>query len=421
MTQRCPLAALAAVLWLATGCDRKPAAPTPPPGPALPPLHLQPLLPELKALAAQLPAPDASTQRDLRELAELALHLVEAEARTAGRAERALLDHPFAWWVLEPALGHEQLGARRRAAWLAGQSKQAILQLPLLLRLKYELDPETVVWVADALQRLGNDASLAWIEAAIVDANTAERAGPLAIEALRARGVTLGEQPTWDELRQGLQRQHAAWRQRGVTSLVDVPVPDPLQLQARLAAHLVTPEGWQLRPVDDAKWVMRHSGTLAVPMLCRALLTDQHYIRTMPLLVLADLGPAAAGAADAVLPLLGDAMSALYAVRTLGEIGQVRVAPFLRPLLSHLDTELRAAAAQSLGLLRDEPSREPLRAVLRNVQETADVRVSAAFGLACFGPDADADGYLAERAAQQDYHAPVLARLRERIELLRRP
>jgi hypothetical protein len=313
---------------------------------------------------------------------------------------------------------HDEVGVRRRAAWLCGESKQTVLQLPLLLRLKYEKDAETMLWVADALQRLGNDIGLAWLDAGIAHGDTAEQAGQLAIAALRARAVELDEQPTWEAIRGHLQRLHAQWLQRGTPSLPDLPAPDAAQLESRLAAHLITPEGFQLRPVDDARWVMRLAGTLAVPMLARALATDQHYIRTMPLQVLAELGPVGLGAADAVLPLLGDPKTNAYAVRALGAIGARQHLPFVRPLLDHHDSELRAATAIALGLLRDEPSKPALRSKLLANGETMDVRVGAAFALRCFGADAAAEAFLAERQSKGDYHEPILTRLREQLAAL---
>ncbi|MBX3461641.1 MAG: HEAT repeat domain-containing protein [Planctomycetes bacterium] len=409
-------------LWFAVAlaaCSRAPA-PVAPAGPPLPPLQLRPLLPEFDALAARRQAPPAAAQRELRDLADLALQIVAADPRTAGRAERALLEHPGAWWVLEPALQHEDLAVRRRAAWLCGRSSQTVLQLPLLLRLKYEKDPETVVWVADALQRLGNDTGLLWLDAAIAERTTADRAGQLAVEALQARGVDLGDEPTWATLRRELQQCVGRWRATGVPSRPDVPAPDAADLEARLAAHLVTPRGWELRPVDDARWVLRQAGALAVPMLCRALQADLHYIRTMPLQVLAELGHAAAAAADAVLPLLGDPLTAAYAARALGAIGARQHLPFLRPLLGHADSELRTAATHALGQLQDQDSAVALRQRLHDPEETMDVRVGAAFALRCLGPDQEAEAFLAEREGRGDYHAPTLARLRETLATLGR-
>jgi len=405
------------VALFTAGCGGDP--PSTPQAPELPVPPLRSMLAELKALAATLQPPSPAVQRELRDLGDLALQLVEADTRTAARAERALREHADAWWVLEPALPHERVEVRRRAAWLCGQSGQTVLQLPLLLRLKYELDAETVVWVADALCRLGNDTGLAWLDAAIATAATAEPAGAAAIEALRARGVDLPEQPTWDQVRQALQAQHANWRTRGVSAFASTP-PAEGPLAARIAAHVVTTESTLLRPVDDARFVLTRAGRLAVPLLARTLAANEPYLRTMALQVLADLGTAAAQSASAVMPLLGDPLTGSYAVRTLGEIGATSALPSLRPLLASADIELRAAAAQALGVLRDETSREPLRQRLADPAETMDVRVGAAFGLLCFGADGPAEAFLAERETNRDYHEPTLARYRERLAALRR-
>ncbi len=406
----------AAIAWctlaFAAACGDGARDPAPP---ALPPLSLRPMIAELKALAAKLAPPDDAAQRELRELGDVALQLVEADTRTAARAERALLEHAGAWWVLEPALAHERVEVRRRAAWLCGRSGQTVLQLALLLRLKYEQDPEAVVWIADALQQLGNDHGLAWLDAAIGSDATAQQAGTAAIAALRARGVQLAEQPTWDELRRELQAAGARWRQRGRSSLPDVGVPAAELLEPRLATHLVTTEGTLLRPIDDAKWVLVRAGDLPVPLLTRTLSADEPYLRTAALELLGRIGPAAKAAAPAVLPLLGDPLTASYAVRTLGELGDASIAPQLRPLLARIDIELRMAAAEALGMLRDEPSRAPLRARLADPNESIDVRVSAAFALRCFGDDPQAEAFLAERETSKDYHESRLRLLRDRL------
>ncbi|MFN7590986.1 MAG: HEAT repeat domain-containing protein [Planctomycetota bacterium] len=414
MTRRIP--AVAATLAVATfaACSKAPP-PQAPQGPTLPPLQLRAVLPEFHALAKTRSQPTPTEQNELRELGDIALQLVEADARLATRAERSLLEHPQAAFVLEPALSHESVAVRRRAAWLCGRSQQPILQLALLLALKYEKDPETVVWLADALQARGNDAGLAWLDAAIGDARTAEHAGQLAIAALVARSVTLPESPTWEQVRTPLQKLVADWRENGTPSLPGAKAPPAAELEARLAAHLVTPDGWQLRPVDEARHVLRNLGVLGVPMMCRMIVDERHHLRTMPLEVLANLGHTARSAADPVLPLLGDTASCADAIRVLGEIGATQHTAYLRRYLGDHDSELRRAAVIALGLLKDEASRAVFEQRLADTKETADVRVGAAFALRCFGDHAAAEAFLAERAQQKDYHPGVLTMLRERL------
>jgi hypothetical protein len=380
-----------------------------------PPPQLQPFLPELERLAATLPEPDASTQRELRELGDVALRLLEADPRTQMRADRALLEHADAWTVLEPALLHDDLAVRTRAAWLCGQSGQPALQAALVLRLKYELDPNGVLWVADALQRLGNDVGLGWLDAAMGRDATAQQAGTMAIDICRERGLTLSEPPTYDELRAHMRTLYAAWRTTGTTSRPGVPPPPHGLLDARFAAHLKTTQGTQLRPVDDARFVTTRCGRLPLPLLVRTLSAEEPYLRTMALQVLADIGAPARESASAVLPLLADPLTGSYAMRTLGEIGATEAVPHLRPRLTDPDTELRAAAAQALGLLQDRSSSAELTARLQDPQEALDVRVGAAFGLLCLGDNPAAHAFLTAREQQHDYHEPTLQHLRERL------
>lgn len=389
-------------------------------GPALPPLALQPFLPVLEQLVKAQPQPSEAEQRELKDLGEIALQLVSADHRTAARAEHALLEHPFAWYSLEPALLDGRLAVRERAAWLCGQCGQSVLQIPLLLRLKYELDPQGVLWVADALQRLGNDAGLPFLDGAMGVEATAQQAGELAIALCKDRGIALGEQPTYAELQTKLRELHAAWQANGTSNRQGVSAPDQAQLEARLAKHLATTQGTQLRPVDDARFVLTRGGKLGLPLLVRTLQASEHYLRTMSLQVLAELGSTANSTASAVLPLLGDPFTASYAIRALGEIGAKDAVPYLRTFLGDRDSELRFAAAQALGLLGDQASLPELQRLLADGKETTDVRVGVAFALLCFGADAKADAFLTEREKAGDYHAPTLARLRERLQTLHR-
>ncbi|MGE3175318.1 MAG: HEAT repeat domain-containing protein [Planctomycetota bacterium] len=384
--------------------------------PALPPLQLAPLQAQLDALAAQRrPAPDDATLRELQEYADVALQLVDSDARTAALCERSLLAHERCDAVLVPALTHERPAVRARAAWLLGRAGRPLAQFALLLRLKDETAQDPALWIADALHRLGNDSALGWIDAALFAEQAQQAAGGIAVELLREDGAALSEQPTWDELHQALVARMDAWRATGRGCRDDATAPDPALVEPIVAAHLAVVQGTQLRPVDEARFVLTRSGVLALPLLRRALTAEEPYLRTMALQVLADLGPAARDCAGAVLPLLADPLTASYALRALGELGDPAMAPHLRARLSSLDTEQRAAAAGALGVLGDAASRPRLRALLQDATEVLDVRVQAAFALRFLGDDAEAEAFLGEREAKGDYHAPTLAKLRDRL------
>jgi HEAT repeat protein len=113
---------------------------------------------------------------------------------------------------------------------------------------------------------------------------------------------------------------------------------------------------------------------------------------------------------------LSDPITALYAVPALGEIGHRAALPWLRPLLDSIDTELRSAATQAIGLLGDEASRPRLVALLQDAGEGMDVRVGAAFAICCLpGDTAAATAFLAEREQRGDYHAETLRLLRDKL------
>jgi hypothetical protein len=288
------------------------------------------------------------------------------------------------------------------------------------LRLKYELDPEAMLWVADALQRLGNDTGLAWLDAAMGEQTTAQRAGELAIGICNERDLALTEQPTWEELRGHMRKLHEQWRRTGVGSRPGVEAPAVAPFEPLFAAHLVTTKDTPLRPIDDARFVLTKCGALPIPMLARTCQAEESYLRTMVLKVLAEIGPLARGAAPSVMPLLGHPISASDAIRTLGESGATDAIPALRTFLSARDTELRAAATQALGLLHDAQSAPALARRLADPQEAPDVRVGAAFALLCFGEHPDAEAFFAEREQKGDYHPPTLRALRERLAAMAR-
>ncbi|MBK8097928.1 MAG: HEAT repeat domain-containing protein [Planctomycetes bacterium] len=401
------------LLMLGAACGKKqePAAPVLPP---LPPLQLRPLIDVLHAQAKAIARPGEAVQRELDELAAIALKPSEVDPRTATRAERALLGHDHALAVLEPALKHAEAAVRARAAWLIGRSGQPLGVFPLLFRLKYENDPQAVLWLADALHRLGNHAGLPWIDGAMGVEATANDAGQIAIGICKDCGVAVQEQPTWAQLQAAMQDLHKAWRLTGLVARCTATAPPADAVAARVAAHLVTTQGTLLRPVDEARWVLTRGGQLMVPHLRAALVAEEPYLRTMVLQVAAELGKTAAALAEPILPLLGDPLTAPYALRALGEIGATQFAEHLVARLGVVDTEVRAAAAGALGVLGHAAATPQLQALLADEQEILDVRVQAAFALALLG-DAGGTAFLQERKLKGDYHVPMLERLLERL------
>jgi HEAT repeat protein len=295
-----------------------------------------------------------------------------------------------------------------------GRREQPDALLPLVLRLKYETDPGVRVWVADALIHRGCGAGVAVLLAALRVPATQELAGQRAIEVLRALGDELDEAPTWDALEAALRIHGAHWRDTG--TLRGRALADDATTRARLAALLAALQGFQLRPVDDARFVLSRTGTLALPLLRQAVAASEPFLRTHALEVLRDLGPAASSLAPDVLPLLADALTRTDAARALGAMRATQAVPHLLAWLSSSDLELRTAAAWALGPIGDPRALAPLHARMDDANEALDLRVMAAASVALFELDRPAYRFLHELRAKKGYHEPTLDELIDRVD-----
>jgi hypothetical protein len=267
--------------------------------------------------------------------------------------------------------------------------------------------PGVLAWLAEALHCLGNRAGLPYLLALLPRPDTADVAAQRAAEICRRAGIELDGTTTWNDALAGLV---AEWRSTGAA-----PPADQLT-QARIAAHLVAFENFQLREVDEARFVLARLGSTAMPLLREALPASEPYLRTHVLEILRELGPAARDAAQDVLPLCRDELTRADALRVLGRIGATEVAPHVLACLTAGELEVRAAAAEALGGLRAEGVIPALAAVFDDVSESLDVRVRAAASLAVLVPYCTARTWLEELLARGDYHRPTLQELLERSE-----
>jgi HEAT repeat protein len=401
-----------AAVWaacLSAGCASRTA-----PAPALPPLRLTPKFAHFQRLAAAAAPVDAEAPPPLREVLEPAFAAGHGDRRLAAKSRAALLADPHAAEVLEEALAHPVAEVRAGAAFELGSLERAAAIVPMVLRLKYEPDPVVTVWLADALARRGCGAGLDALLAAIAVPATADLAGQRAIDVLRLHGADPGEAPTWEALGAGLRTLREHWRRTGA-----LPAGGPARdaaAEARLAALFTALEGFQLRPVDDARFVLARTGTLGLPLLREAVTASEPYLRTHALEVLRDLGEAAKDLAAAVLPLLGDPLARTDAARALGAMRAAVAVPHLVPWCASPEPELRAAAAFALGPIGDPATLPLLRARMQDAEEEMDVRVMAAFSVALFELDRPAYRFLTELREQGRYHEATLAELIDRID-----
>lgn len=405
---------LGLVLLAACGGE-SPVAPPPPP-------DLRDVESELREIVAQAPPPPTDERMiELRGLLEAAFVPGAADARLAARAKTNLLEQDDAAWILEEGLQHELVAVRSNAAFQLGQlgaGKASASVVPLAKRLKYEREPECLMWIAGALASLHNHAGLDALASVLADgprappAATRQQAGEIAISILQVSGPAVADRPSYAELQRELDRLARAWRRTGTTP-GDTQVPDALT-RGRIAELVVILRDFQLRPVDDARFVLARLGSLGLPALRLTTRARNNYLRNHGLEVLRDLGASAAGLADDVLPLLGDEISAPYAAQALGTLGDSSAAPLLIDLLRNPALDLRTAICGALGPLGNPVAIPPLRRVLRDEKASLDERVYAAFSLALLEDWGEGLAFLEARLAADDYHAPTLRELIDR-------
>lgn len=383
--------------------------------PKLPPLNLASKMPVLKELAS--PATKPATKERLAELSDLmeTAFSQDASARLQTMAKRSLLEAKDAFWILEQGLEHADANMRSIAAHeLGGLGHQASI-IPLLKRLKYEQDPKVLVWVTTSLARLGNHGGLPNLVSLMERGDTAQQAGLKSIELLKSLGVETGERPNYGQLKAWLREQHRKWCEKGIVEGVENSKPDPLTT-ARLAEHLTNLQGFALRPVDDARFVLVRAGVLSLELLAKAVHASEPYLRNHALEIARDLGRPARPLGPEILPLLADPLSRTVAAQALGSIGAPECLPHLLGMLESPEPEVRAAAAESLGPLGDKQAIAPLKAILRDQKETMDVRVRAAYSLALFELERPAFEFLKARKAKGDYHEPTIDEMMSRVE-----
>jgi hypothetical protein len=242
---------------------------------------------------------------------------------------RALESHPLAW-------------VRARCAFELGRAKDPSLLGRLLLRLKYEVDGEGVLWIADALAQQGN---LAGLEGLLVVASRkddtwlADTARAKADEWAVARGVGFGGE---------LLRRHA----NGL-------VPDAAKEGANdcLAWTMVRRlSQFDLRQVDDARFVLARLDDSVVPILARSLRDEDRYIRLHAAQCLERRGARARAAIPALVEALGDPTTAPVAAAALAATADASVAaPLARAFEASAHHETRVACVLALERLCAAP------------------------------------------------------------------
>jgi HEAT repeat protein len=327
---------------------------------------------------------DAAVPELARRLTEQGLQPEEVSASVEALAAvdtRAAADALLARLELMRKQVDPEAWIRAQCAWRLGQMEQDWTLPRLLVCLRYEKDYDTVVWIADGLAGHGNLAGLGALDLIVTDDTFAEA---------RAQAT--------EELAKLAQERDCAdvaelwriWNGEDPQGKLKPREPTPA-LRLEIWRVIRSLAEFQLRGVDDARFVLSNMNAWVVAELAEALGDESRYVRVHCAQALERMGPQAAAAGPRLVEALADPELAADAAAALGSIGYAPGRPALVELLAQrVPLELRVAAARSLGQIaaRRAPDLECAQTLepLFAAREPLELRAAAAEGLVRAAP-----------------------------------
>lgn len=263
---------------------------------------------------------------------------------------------------------------RTHAAWRLSSTSHDFAVPRLLLRLKYETDHDCVIWIASALAHFHNYSGLG-VLGTVARTSTSEelRASALARTAEIAAGAGFADaEQLWQAWRGGdPERRLPAWTPSARYRL------EVWRLVASLGDY-------QLRGVDDARYVLEALDAHAAEILAQALHDASVYVRVHAAQSLQRMGPRAAVAGPELVAGLADRELAPHAASALGASAYAPgEGELLRRLAPETDPELFLAAARALGGFPGgaPQAEQALGALYADAAQPEEVRQAAAESL----------------------------------------
>jgi HEAT repeat protein len=261
---------------------------------------------------------------------------------------------------------------RAHCAWRLGGSEQDWIVPRLILTLRYEKHDETVVYLARTLAHFGVYSGL---DALFVVASRAPEPA-LARAALADLARDAGHDDPAELLR--------AWNAGEESARVAERFSPARELEVWKRIERFSE--WQLRGVDDSRFVLSREHAHAAPLLAAALDDADRYIRAHSAQCLERMGRRARAAGPKLLEVVDDPEIGDQVLLTLGAVGhQPAEATLIERTARTRPLEVRVAAARSLGLLGLASSAAALR-TLQAADEPLDLRVAALCSLAACAP-----------------------------------
>ena len=281
----------------------------------------------------------------------LAVFRDEALPRDDRRAALRLIgaiETPAAGLVLTREMAdNEDPAMRALAAWKLETHPWDGCVIELLRRLKYEKDASVVPWIARALAAHGNYAGLESLDVLVSWYGTgSEAAGHL---------VSLAEQAGFEASLAGSAALRAAWDAGDPDGLL--PPAEPTAWRHKdLWDRVSRLSEFELRGVDDSRYILSRLAPWAAPVLGEALRDESQLVRLHVAQALQRMGPRCAGALDDLVAALAEPGLAPTAARALGSSRAAAAEPVLVQAAAPGEAPaLRVAAVRALGHLGRPP------------------------------------------------------------------
>ena len=262
----------------------------------------------------------------------------------------------------------QQPWIRTHCAWRLGQRAEQHRVPDLVLQLRYEKEHETAIWIAWSLAQNHCYAGLDALYNVSADSSS-----PFASQAQGFLG----------EIASGLglpdtAALHRAWFNGDQEGVLPEVFLEP-RTEAVLWRWIERLNSFQLRPVDDTRFIFERCWGASSELLAEALFDESRYVRLHAAQCLQRMGPRAARARLPLERALDLADTAPWAAEALGSLGDPSVRPLLEARLGPEHTpELRVSAArglaylalpESLGALRTALGQEPFEELEQGLLE----------------------------------------------------
>ncbi|MFN0241397.1 MAG: HEAT repeat domain-containing protein [Planctomycetota bacterium] len=275
---------------------------------------------------------------------------------------------------------------RARSAWRLADVRHDGVLLRLLLRLRYEVDAETVIWLAATVARHGNYSGLDGLRTLRTSAATEELRASAAQQLDELAKLAGAADP---------ERLHEEWLSGALDARVQKDAPSP-ELELAVWRAIAGLAAWDLRGVDDRRFQLSRMNTWVVPLLARTLHDSNVYVRVHAAQCLERMGTRGASAGPELVAALGEPRVAASAAAALAAVRWLDAVPALETALAtSQDLELRTAIARALGSLGQARSASVLVQAFAE-SEPIDLRQAAAEALVAVRDDEVAVRFLHE-------------------------